>query len=273
MDELKQRNPEVLERAQTLLTALHNKYEDQRPFVEAATFPDKWKRWGYKKYLEASPVTVQGPWHYVDQPYFNGIPKEEIDIDETNVVNAISQLKTLLADPAADDDVASYQLRCLIHYVGDIHQPLHATTMYSEDFPNGDRGGNSFKLERHGEIKELHALWDSVVQAYPTDWKQPLNQDGLDSVEAASKDIRDTFPRGRLFLTSQDPKDWAKESYEASTSFVYQNIEEGSWPDAQYLHIGQMLAKERLAYGGYRLADTLMDLWGSKEEEEPLFLW
>ena len=41
----------------------------------------------------------------------------------------------------------------------------------------------------------------------------------------------------------------------------------------EYIKIGQMLAKERLAYGGYRLADTLMDLWGTKEQEEVKFLW
>lgn len=77
-DELQESHPEVLERAQTLLKALDNKYEDKRPFVEAATFPDKWKYRGYKKYLDESPVTVQGPWHFYDQPFFDGVPKEDI---------------------------------------------------------------------------------------------------------------------------------------------------------------------------------------------------
>jgi hypothetical protein len=222
LDEMEQRAPQVKARAETLLTALSNsKWEDQRPFVEAATFPDKWKHFGYKKYLDESPVTVEGAWHYTDIPYFNGIPEQDIEVDETNVVNAISKLKTLLADPKPDDDVASYQLRCLIHYVGDIHQPLHATSMYSEEFPDGDRGGNSFTLDEHNDVKNLHALWDSVVQAYPDDWEQPLSSEDLENASNASADIRKTFPRGRLFLTSNDPADWAKESNEACKSVVY----------------------------------------------------
>jgi hypothetical protein len=47
-----------------------------------------------------------------------------------------------------------------------------------------------------------------------------------------------------------------------------------SWPNDQYIHMGQMLAKERLAYGGYRLADMLIELWGAKDAvEEEKFLW
>jgi hypothetical protein len=35
-----------------------------------------------------------------------------------------------------------------------------------------------------------------------------------------------------------------------------------------------MVAKERLAYGGYRLADMLIELWGNKSAvEESKFLW
>ena len=40
----------------------------------------------------------------------------------------------------------SIALRWIIHFVGDMHQPLHDTNMFNEDFPNGDRGGNNFKI-------------------------------------------------------------------------------------------------------------------------------
>ena len=63
----------------------------------------------------------------------------------------------------------SLDMRLLIHYVGDIHQPLHASSRFTAEFPNGDRGGNSFHLKRNGEINELHALWDSVLQEYSVD--------------------------------------------------------------------------------------------------------
>jgi hypothetical protein len=53
-------------------------------------------------------------------------------------------------------------LRLLIHYLGDLHQPLHAAEAFSIQFPNGDRGGNSWNISSgNPNITQLHALWDS----------------------------------------------------------------------------------------------------------------
>ena len=40
-----------------------------------------------------------------------------------------------------DEEKAIY-LTWLMHLVGDIHQPLHCAAVFSEQFPNGDKGGN-----------------------------------------------------------------------------------------------------------------------------------
>jgi len=60
----------------------------------------------------------------------------------------------------------SYALRLLIHYMGDIHQPMHALSRVNKEFPAGDRGGNSFPLKTHYSAKELHAVWDSVIYEF-----------------------------------------------------------------------------------------------------------
>lgn len=57
----------------------------------------------------------------------------------------------------------SMALRLLIHYFGDIHQPLHCTSRVDDDFPAGDRGGNSFALPYHYTADNLHAVWDAAV--------------------------------------------------------------------------------------------------------------
>jgi hypothetical protein len=54
----------------------------------------------------------------------------------------------------------------MIHYVGDIHQPLHATSRLDPKYPKGDAGGNFFKLPAIGDVKNLHSVWDSVVYLY-----------------------------------------------------------------------------------------------------------
>ena len=55
----------------------------------------------------------------------------------------------------------SLLFRYLIHVLGDIHQPLHASSLINEQFPDGDLGGNSFKIKFRDNIENLHKLFDS----------------------------------------------------------------------------------------------------------------
>ena len=54
----------------------------------------------------------------------------------------------------------------LIHYVGDVHQPMHTLSRINANYPAGDRGGNSVPLKSYKSIKELHAAWDSVLYEF-----------------------------------------------------------------------------------------------------------
>jgi hypothetical protein len=60
----------------------------------------------------------------------------------------------------------SIALRIFMHLVGDVHQPLHATSRWTKNHPKGDKGGNKFLIKRHKSVKNLHSLWDSGVFAY-----------------------------------------------------------------------------------------------------------
>ena len=67
-----------------------------------------------------------GPWHYVD------IPTEAPGFDEVrdgqhgnNVVDKIGDFKAVLKDPKATSQARAEALKFLVHFVGDLHQPLH----------------------------------------------------------------------------------------------------------------------------------------------------
>ena len=55
----------------------------------------------------------------------------------------------------------SWSLRFFIHFVGDLHQPLHVATRCTPAMPECDAGGNKFPLK--GSPNELHALWDQAM--------------------------------------------------------------------------------------------------------------
>jgi S1/P1 Nuclease len=54
----------------------------------------------------------------------------------------------------------------IIHYVGDIHQPLHSATGLDSYNPKGDRGGNTEYLPSICGAGNLHAVWDSEAYNY-----------------------------------------------------------------------------------------------------------
>ncbi|KAA1478711.1 phospholipase C/P1 nuclease [Dentipellis sp. KUC8613] len=90
--------------------------------------------------------------------------------DGGNVLSAIRNVTTILEDFvqdavaaqgrlrwSADVDRAEEALKFLIHFVGDMHQPLHLT--------GRDRGGNGDKVSWDGRVTNLHSLWDGLLIA------------------------------------------------------------------------------------------------------------
>jgi len=83
-------------------------------------------------------------------------------------------------DPA---DQRSFALRLVIHYLGDIHQPLHSIVEVNAEYTNGDEGGNTEKVPDDGEgdgIANLHGVWDSVIYQYPGYPVMPFDADEWD---------------------------------------------------------------------------------------------
>ena len=70
----------------------------------------------------------------------------------------------------SEADGLSTAMRLILHYVGDIHQPLHATSRVNHEYPQGDRGGNSVPLPSVDGAKNLHSVWDSVVYSQTSDY-------------------------------------------------------------------------------------------------------
>ena len=82
------------------------------------------------------------------------------------VVDKIEQFAAELADPKTDPEEQTVALKFLLHFVGDLHQPLHS----SDD---NDRGGNGKKVSANGfKAGNLHHYWDSeFVTLLETDVK------------------------------------------------------------------------------------------------------
>ncbi|KAF9778029.1 S1/P1 nuclease [Thelephora terrestris] len=85
----------------------------------------------------------------------------------TNLLGQWVQQGSDLSDP-----VASESLKFLIHFLGDIHMPLHLT--------GRERGGNDVRVMWGIKEVRLHKMWDEeivarAIETTPSEWDQPLS--------------------------------------------------------------------------------------------------
>lgn len=161
--------------------------EGTYPFVECATFADQIKGQG---------MAWQSNWHFKDTPYLdeggsvNDYPNfkpdpNTVDLAIADIMNWLMNkgdytnsfvYQTIMSNNVGTEDEAkSFALRLLIHYVGDLHQPLHATARLDAKYPKGDAGGNFFRLPEKLGAKNLHSVWDSVVYLWTGTPTLPLS--------------------------------------------------------------------------------------------------
>lgn len=203
------------------------------------------------------------PWHYTNFHFRTDGKRTSLKPERENVVVAIERFTAILGDRTRSDRDRAEALRFLIHFVGDVHQPLHATARDSDAFPKGDRGGNDFPIGRSPEFagtdrppKNLHSLWDFGCGAFPyTSDIRTVN--GQRTVQIEANLLMAALPRTSFrSLNETRPERWARESFEAAKATVYA-LKEDSVPSPAYLASGRSLAVKRVTLAGYRLADLL----------------
>jgi hypothetical protein len=110
---------------------------------------------------------ITAPWHFVDIALFEGpshiaercgaggCVSEKIPILAANI-KANKNLVVLLASGQTLTFPPPQQARFLLHFLGDIHQPLHAST-------NADAGGNCIDVNGFSPSSQLHSVWDTAL--------------------------------------------------------------------------------------------------------------
>ena len=244
--------------------------EDERLmiFMIAATWPDRIKKKSdYPQYTDDSDVdggnTPNGKpsnsqnigygdlfrhkyWHYKDLPFTQDgtplhpapVPNAETQIDAFRLVLASNQ----------PDSLKSYDLSWLLHIVGDVHQPLHATSRFGKTQKKGDAGGNFVKLCSAPCKDELHAFWDG------------LPGDSDDPVEAI-KVAKLLAPANQTLAKKLTTAVWINESFALAKQYVYVTpIGLGAGPftlTPAYEKKARAIANQRVALAGARLGNLL----------------
>ena len=156
------------------------------------------------------------------------------------VVEAINAQAAILGDRNRSDAERLQALKFVVHFVGDVHQPMHAG--YARD-----HGGNTVQLQLHGRGTNLHAVWDTPL----------LRSAGLREDAYATRLQRGQArpPADAARYTRAAPARWAERSCAIATA-------DGVYPatasiDDDYLNRHRPTAERQVKLAGARLAALL----------------
>ncbi|HXU08700.1 MAG TPA: S1/P1 nuclease [Blastocatellia bacterium] len=203
--------------------------------------------------------------HFIDFPFSADTTPVPTDLPEAhNIVMALEHYVNVLKT-SFDTNEQAEALRFVIHFVGDIHQPLHCATRVDSTHPKGDQGGNLFQIKIGTQTVKLHSYWDGGLDTFPRGGPAPtFTPPALatigPAVTAALAGHPDTDPALKL----ADPFNymaWAKESEQFAKDATYKDIAPGQTPTAAYNTRGVEVVRKRVAFGGYRLAALLNAIW------------
>ncbi|MFA6219407.1 MAG: S1/P1 nuclease [Erythrobacter sp.] len=209
--------------------------------ADASVWPDCLRgegwRWGYSF-----------AWHYQTEPVIEPYDARKNCAGGNCISAQIERNQRILADERLPDAVRLEALAFLVHFIGDIHMPLHSGD-------REDRGGND-RETAYGFVPglNLHRVWDG-----------PLAERAITS--AAPSLVRRYGPDERAGLDGGAAADWGRESWEISRGFVYPEAFDcapctGPLPDKAALTQDDIeralpIARRRIAQAGLRMARYL----------------
>ncbi len=227
------------------------------------------------------------PWHYIDIGCSTNDPdalahSAMLTTNAGNVVLALNHCLAILKTKKTSDLVPNeaVALALLVHFVGDIHQPLHCASRYNPDpkptdkYTN-DAGGNGISLANLADTpwsKNLHTFWDEAYRRYYENGEVRARSEIPETAALGSPEMQDWMARLKPFAPPHpdlevDFKKWAMQTHNIACADVYGKL--GAPYGArdvkltdQYVAQAEEIARRQIVLAGYRLAAILNDIYG-----------
>lgn len=180
-------------------------------------------------------------WHYIN-----------MDLDETydtaeknpqgDLVTGIEKCVSVLKDKTSSDEDKEFYLKMLIHFVGDLHQPMHIGR-------KEDKGGNTVQVQWFGRGTNLHRVWDENMI---DDWEMSYIELAKNAKHLSKKQV-EAIKKGSVI-------DWVNEVH-GLTVEVYKSAKVGENLRYRYSYKNFGIVRTQLQKGGIRLAKILNEIF------------
>jgi len=185
-------------------------------------------------------------WHFLNLPL--GLSYEQFErqveaMENGNVYNALIKAEHDLINPSISKEKKIEALKFVVHFVGDMHQPMHISR-------SEDKGGNTIQLNYNGKGTNLHSLWDSKL----------IETQGF-TFEKISTSTKPTTKQIAQWQKVSQLK-WAWESYQISSK-LYAEVDamKSRSIEKEYYEKHIPIINHRIQQAGYRLAAVLNEVF------------
>jgi S1/P1 Nuclease/Metal binding domain of Ada len=205
------------------------------------------------------------PWHFIDIC----LQDQLIDVPArcpggNCVTGKIDEYSRRLKQESYDRWGAAGDLAFLIHFVGDIHQPLHTAN-------DADRGGNCVLVDSQPPARNLHDVWDTAIVR--------RLEESIGTPKATARKLEQMYAGEKAFDTwaPGHTDDIAWESNQIARSDIYAALQIPVEPcdppaalcshepevslNSAYMDHANVIAGHQLAKAGFRLANLLNEIW------------
>jgi hypothetical protein len=193
-----------------------------------------------------NPPTGTSGWHFIDIPVSLTSPTHADVVTACGsacVVTEITAWENILADTTQTKAERLQALSFVVHFIGDIHQPLHSATRGS------DAGGNAENVKIDGGTTSLHHAWDANLVS-------DINADPASLASALSPEIAAAQAEAQT-----TPEAWSIQSWTFAKNVAYAGIPTSTTVtttlSTTYIANAEPVVRQQLARAGVRLAQAL----------------
>jgi hypothetical protein len=180
------------------------------------------------------------PWHYINveagETFENAAKNPNGDI-----IESLARFEQVLRDSGSSRQAKAEALKFIVHFVGDIHQPLHAGS-------GKDRGGNDIKVRWFGEPSNLHAVWDTELIEYESMGYTEF----VEFIDHATEVQINAWQQAPIL-------EWARESRALLEGVYDVGSDQDGLPNLRFYYVfkNKATVQQRLLQAGIRLAGVL----------------
>ena len=180
-------------------------------------------------------------WHYInmdlDENYADAKKNPKGDL-----VTGINKCIEVLKDKNSSEEDKVFYLKMLVHFVGDLHQPMHIGQ-------REDKGGNTIQVQWFGRGTNLHSVWDTkMIEEWNMSYLELAN-----NAKDLSKEQIEAIQKGSVI-------NWVDEVHQ-TTKKVYGSVKTGQNLKYRYSYDHFETVRNQLQKGGIRLAKILNEIF------------